>query len=169
MGKEIERKFLLKGNAWQLVTREARGMPVRQGYLCVGPPVAVRVRIAGDKGNVNFKKSALSITRDEFEYPIPVEDAEAMLAGLCEGHVIEKTRYKVPWGGLTWEIDVFSGMNEGLVVAEIELESEDQSFERPEWLGEEVSGDPRYLNTHLSRTPYALWPASLPDGGDLGF
>ena len=169
MGKEIERKFLLKSDALRLVTANTHGTRVRQGYLCVGPPVAVRVRIAGDKAQIKIKKSTLSLTRDEFEYSIPLEDAEAILAGLCEGHVIEKTRYKIPYGGPVWEIDVFGGMNEGLVVAEVELESEGQSFDRPEWLGDEVSGDARYLNTHLSRMPYALWPVAAVSDDDLGF
>ena len=182
MGKEIERKFLVVGERWK---EGATAVRYRQGYLTVGPPVAVRVRIAGVEAFLTIKRSALTIcqnttncdiTRDEFEYPIPIEDAEAMLnarimdghnslsnddklwGGLCEGHPMEKVRYKVAYGGMLWEIDVFEGANEGLVVAEIELSHPDQDFERPPWLGEEVSGDPRYLNTSLSRCPYSRWP-----------
>ena len=115
------------------------------------------MRVAGLEAFLTIKKSTADITRDEFEYPIPIEDAEAMLNGLCEEHPIEKVRYKVTYGGMLWEVDVFEGANEGLVVAEIELSSPDQDFERPPWLGEEVSGDPRYLNTSLSRNPYSRW------------
>ena len=155
MGTEIERKFLVKDDRWRAGASEGRRY--RQGYLVVGPPMAIRVRIAGDKALLNIKKATREIARDEFEYPIPLEDAEAILAGLCEGHIIEKTRYKVPFGGLTWEIDVFEGVNAGLVAAEVELDSETQRFERPAWLGEEVSRDARYLNSSLSRNPYTLW------------
>jgi len=164
MGKEIERKFLVIGKRWK---EGATAVRYRQGYLAVGPPVAVRIRIAGAEAFLTIKKSTLTIceattncdiTRDEFEYPIPIEDAEAMLNGLCEGDPIEKVRYRVTYGGMLWEIDVFEGANEGLVVAEIELSHPDQDFERPPWLGEEVSGDPRYLNTGLSRNPYSQWP-----------
>jgi adenylate cyclase len=176
MGKEIERKFLVIGQRWK---EGATAVRYRQAYLtlcqtptkfAVGPPVAVRIRIAtvcqnttncGPEAFLTIKKSTLDITRDEFEYPIPIEDAEAMLNGLCEGDPIEKVRYKVTYGGMLWEIDVFEGANEGLVVAEIELSHPDQDFERPPWLGEEVSGDPRYLNTSLSRNPYSQWPHSL--------
>ena len=154
MGKEIERKFLVVGERWK---EGATAVRYRQGYLAVGPPVAVRVRVAGLEAFLTIKKSTADITRDEFEYPIPIEDAEAMLNGLCEEHPIEKVRYKVTYGGMLWEVDVFEGANEGLVVAEIELSSPDQDFERPPWLGEEVSGDPRYLNTSLSRNPYSRW------------
>ncbi len=155
MGKEIERKFLVIGERWK---EGATAIRYRQGYLAVGPPVAVRIRIAGVEAFLTIKKSTLDITRDEFEYPIPIEDAEAMLNGLLQGKPIEKIRYKVTYGGMLWEIDVFEGANEGLVVAEIELSHPDQDFERPPWLGEEVSGDPRYLNTSLSRNPYSQWP-----------
>lgn len=156
MGKEIERKFLVVNDAWRRAAKP--GLRTRQGYLHVGPPVAVRARIMGGKATLNVKKSTLDISRDEFEYAIPMEDAEALLARLCEGYIIEKTRYLVDYAGMTWEVDVFEGVNEGLVVAEIELESEDQQFEKPPWAGQEVSGDARYLNTHLSREPYKEWP-----------
>lgn len=153
--KEVERKFLVKDDAWRA---GAQGLSIRQGYLCVGPPVAVRVRIVGNKAQLNIKKATLAVTRDEFEYSIPLEHGETLLRSLCEGHIIEKTRYKVPFGGLTWEVDEFHGANDGLVVAELELHDERQPFAKPPWLGEEVSHDPRYLNTSLSRNPYSQWP-----------
>jgi adenylate cyclase len=161
MGKEIERKFLVIDRRWQ---EGATGVRYRQGYLAVGPPVAVRIRMAGGEAFLNIKKATLDITRDEFEYRIPIEDAEAMLNELCEGLSIDKVRYKIRYGGMLWEIDVFEGANEGLVVAEIELLDPDQGFEHPPWLGEEVSGDPRYLNTSLSRHPYAEWRRAGPGG-----
>jgi CYTH domain-containing protein len=154
MGKEIERKFLVKDLSWK---EGATGTHYRQGYLTVGPPVAVRVRIAGDNAYLNIKKSTLDIAREEFEFPIPLEDAQAILTGLCQGFPIEKTRYKIPVAGMLWEIDVFEGANEGLVIAEIELDDPNQHIDRPPWLGHEVSNDPRYLNTSLSRNPYGQW------------
>ncbi len=155
MGTEIERKFLVKDGAWQAVA--SSGISILQGYICTGPPAAVRVRIAGDTATVNLKRSTSGITREEFEYVIPPDDAAEMLGHLCEGHVIQKRRHTVAFNGSTWEVDVFEGANQGLVVAEIELESEDQSFDKPPWLGDEVSGDPRYLNTSLSLHPYNEW------------
>ena len=166
MGKEIERKFLVRDDTWR-VEADA-GLHCAQGYLCVGPPVAVRVRIMGGKAMLNIKKAVLStggeipgaihaVERDEFEYPIPLDDAEALLAGLCNGYPIEKTRHKFSYGGYVWEIDVFAGENAGLIVAEIELSSADEPFERPSWLAEEVSHDPRYLNSNLSRKPFSQW------------
>ena len=154
MGTEIERKFLVKDDTWR---EGAQGVRCRQGYMAGGPPVAVRVRIMGGVATLNIKKATVDITRDEFEYTIPLEDAEALLAGLCKGYPIEKTRYKVSFEGMLWEIDVFEGANEGLVVAEVELDDVDQYFDKPPWAGEEVSHDPRYLNTQLSRWPFAEW------------
>ena len=148
MGTEIERKFLVTDETWR---RHAQpGQAMRQGYLYVGPPTAIRVRTAGDRAWLNIKKATLAVTRAEFEYPIPLEDAQAILDHLCEGYIIEKTRYKI-------EIDEFHGVNGGLIVAEVELDHEDQPFKKPSWVGEEVSGDPRYLNSHLSRRPYSQW------------
>ena len=154
MGKEIERKFLVKDESWREGTT---GVPYRQGYLAVGPPVAVRVRIAGGKAYLNIKKSTLDTSRDEFEYPIPIEDAQTILSHLCKGFPIEKTRYKIAFADMLWDIDVFEGANHGLIVAEIELADPDQHFERPPWLGQEVSADPRYLNSSLSLNPYSHW------------
>jgi len=155
VGVEIERKFLVAHDGWRGAA--SSGERYRQGYVAVGPPAAVRVRIMGDRAVLNLKKATTDITRDEFEYAIPIEDAEAILERLCSGRVIEKTRYKVPHAGLTWEVDVFEARNAGLVVAEIELESETHEFERPPWLGQEVSGDVRYFNSSLSVTPYTEW------------
>ena len=155
MGTEIERKFLVTGNSWH-----APGVPetpIRQGYMAFGPPTAVRVRIAGEAATINVKTATLAIRRHEFEYAIPIEDAEELLATCCAGHVIEKTRYAVGFSGAQWEVDVFSGVNAGLVVAEIELDREDEPFDLPPWAGAEVSHDPRYLNTHLSQRPFTEW------------
>jgi CYTH domain-containing protein len=154
MGTEIERKFLVTGDGWRA---NASAASCRQGYLAVGPPVAVRVRIMGGKATLNVKKATLDIVRDEFEYEIPGRDAEEILNNLCEGCIIEKTRYRIEFGGKKWEIDEFSGANSGLVVAEIELDSPGEAFLEPPWLGAEVSGDARYLNSTLSRRPYSLW------------
>lgn len=155
MGTEIERKFLVKDDSWR--TPDLARTPIRQGYLAVGPPAAVRVRIAGDKAILNIKSAVINITRLEFEYPVPLDDAREILESVCDGRIVHKTRFLVDHAGMTWEVDVFEGANQGLVVAELELESEDQPFEKPPWLGDEVSGDPRYLNTHLSRHPYTEW------------
>ncbi|MBP8130880.1 MAG: CYTH domain-containing protein [Candidatus Hydrogenedentes bacterium] len=157
MGKEIERKFLIAGDTWRT---GARGVSCRQGYLCVGPPVAVRVRVMGGRATLNIKRATLDITRDEFEYPIPAEDAEALLAGLCQGYLVEKTRYRIAFGGHVWEVDEFHGLNAGLLVAEIELNTPDEPFARPPWVGSEVSGDPRYLNSSLTTRPYCQWSAA---------
>ncbi len=157
MGMEIERKFLVEGDEWR---GKAAGVPMRQGYLVTGPPTSVRVRIAGKDARLNIKKALGGVTdivRHEFEYPVPLADAEAMLELLTEGHCIEKTRYRVDHEGALFEVDVFHGVNEGLIVAEIELKAPDQPFPRPPWLGREVSGDRRYLNSALSVSPFSSW------------
>ena len=138
MATEIERKFLLRDESW----RESAngGTRFRQGYLIGAQRASVRVRIEGEQANLNIKSATLGIQRQEYEYPIPLEEAEELLDTLCEQPQIIKTRYLVPYGKHTWEIDVFSGDNEGLVVAEVELGAEDEAFEHPPWIGEEVSG-----------------------------
>ncbi|TCZ63211.1 CYTH domain-containing protein [Roseicella aquatilis] len=152
MGTEIERKFLVAGDGWR---REAAGpgVPLRQGYLAGGggpeAPV-VRVRLAGPRAFLTIKGPGLT-TRAEFEYPIPVADAEAMLATLCAPPVLEKVRHRVEHAGLVWEVDVFGGHLAGLVLAEVELDSADQAVALPDWVGREVSGDPRYVNSNLAR------------------
>lgn len=154
MGKEIERKFLVAGDEWK---RGATGVAYRQGYLSTVKERTVRVRTVGDKGFLTIKGVTVGVSRSEFEYSIPTEDANAMLNDLCERPLIEKTRYKVRVGNLTWEIDEFFGENKGLVVAEVELQDEHQAFDRPPWAGQEVSGDPRYFNSNLIKTPYTRW------------
>jgi adenylate cyclase len=155
MAKEIERKFLLADTAWRNeIERSERMM---QGYLNDEGPVSVRARIAGPRAWLNIKSRTLGISRDEFEYEIPLSDAERMLDHLTTGPVIDKTRHFVRHGGLLWEIDEFHGENDGLIVAEVELEHVDQPFERPRWLGEEVSHEARYYNVSLVKKPYSQW------------
>jgi len=155
MGTEIERKFLVADGSWRVPGISAT--PIRQAYMAFGPPTAVRVRIAGEAATINVKTATLAIRRKEFEYPIPMADAEELMAACCAGCVVEKIRYAVPYAGAEWEVDVFSGENAGLVVAEIELSHEDQPFDVPPWAGAEVSDEPRYLNTHLSQQPFSKW------------
>jgi adenylate cyclase len=154
MGKEIERKFLLKDDSWRSL---AKGKKYRQGYLNSVKERIVRVRTIDDKGFLTIKGMVTGATRSEFEYDIPADEAEAMLDDLCEKPLIEKNRYKIEFGGLVWEVDEFIGENQGLTMAEVELESEDQSFEKPAWIGEEVTGDPRYFNSNLIQNPYTRW------------
>lgn len=154
MANEIERKFLVAGVAWK---RGATGLHFRQGYLSSVKERTVRVRTEGRRATLTIKGLTTGITRAEFEYSIPVEDADHMLDTLCERPLIEKTRYHVTVGQHLWEIDEFHGENAGLVVAEIELSSADETFQRPEWVTGEVSGDPRYFNANLIRHPYRAW------------
>jgi len=154
MGQEIERKFLVKGTAWKA---QAAGMLYRQGYLSSVKERTVRVRIGGEKAFLTIKGLNKGVTRMEFEYPVPVDDAAAMLDGLCERPLIEKTRYVLPSGGYTWEIDEFHGDNDGLVVAEVELQRADDKPPLPEWVGEEVSSDARYFNSNLVKKPFKTW------------
>ena len=154
MPREIERKFLLKSDTWRSPVRESRAM--RQGYLASGARLSVRVRVAGDEGWLNIKAGGLVASRHEYEYPIPLEEARELLA-LAEGPLIEKTRHFVEHGGMTWEIDEFHGENEGLVVAELELDREDEPFARPPWLGVEVTQLRRYYNVCLVTHPYRAW------------
>jgi adenylate cyclase len=155
MATEIERKFLVKDDSWREDAEP--GVRYRQGYLSSAKSCSIRVRVAGERGYLNIKSATLGVTRTEHEYPIPLSDAEEMLVDLCEGPLIEKTRYRVPHKGHIWEVDVFGGDNEGLVVAEIELDHPDESFELPAWAGEEVSHDPRYYNVCLVEHPYKHW------------
>jgi adenylate cyclase len=161
MGIEIERKYLLKNDNWKALV--AKSGNYKQGYLQTGVEgkenSSVRVRIADDKATLNIKSTGLNVKRLEFEYEIPLHDAEQMLASLCNNKVVEKTRYIVPYGGHTWEIDVFAGDNDGLVVAEVELSDVNEEFEKPDWLAEEVSDDIRYYNSHLLNFPYKMWSA----------
>lgn len=154
MGIEIERKFLLTSTSWKEL---APGTSYRQGYLNSTKERTVRVRTIDDKGFLTIKGLSVGATRIEYEYEIPVVDAKHLLDDLCEKPLIEKNRYKITYGGFVWEVDEFFGENKGLIVAEIELESEDQSFDKPEWVGEEVTGDPRYFNSSLIKEPYSQW------------
>jgi len=154
MAQEIERKFLITGEAWREI---AQGTAYRQGYLSTVKERTVRVRTIDDKGFLTIKGITVGATRAEYEYEIPASDANEMLDDLCEQPIIEKKRYKLPLDGLIWEIDEFDGVNAGLIVAEVELESEDQEFTKPAWIGEEVSNDPRYFNSNLIANPYTTW------------
>jgi len=154
MAKEIERKFLVVGEGWRGL---AEGTVYRQGYLSTVAERTVRVRVAGDKAFLTVKGLSVGAVRAEYEYGIPVPDANEMLDGLCEKPIIEKTRYRIPFEGWVWEVDEFAGANAGLIVAEIELDSETREFARPDWAGEEVTGDTRYFNANLIANPYSTW------------
>jgi len=152
MPSEIERKFLVKGNGWS----QGQGIHIRQGYLNRDKERTVRVRLAGEEAFLTVKGINIGATRAEYEYPIPVSHAEELLK-ICDGPVLEKNRYVVDHNGLIWEVDEFLGENEGLIVAEVELKREDQSFDRPEWVGQEVTDDPRYFNSNLCAHPFSKW------------
>jgi adenylate cyclase len=154
MGTEIERKYLLRNDLWR---EGASGTMYRQGYLNSVKERTVRIRTVGDKAFLTIKGITVGATRAEYEYPIPTDDCNAMLDALAEKPLIEKKRYKIKHGGLIWEIDEFFGDNKGLIVAEVELQSESQSFSKPDWVGEEVSGDPRYFNSNLIKHPFTKW------------
>jgi adenylate cyclase len=155
MATEIERKFLVRSDAWR--DRVESASRITQGYLAADPQVTVRVRLRGDQAYLTIKGEAKGISRSEFEYPIPVGDAAAMLHGLCSLPPVDKVRHLLRVGGHLWELDVFEGANAGLVMAEVELAAEDEDFEVPDWAGEEVTGDPRYYNAYLARHPFTRW------------
>jgi adenylate cyclase len=170
MGIEIERKFLLASDAWR--AQVSRSQRLVQGYLVSAAAVtsgaarsSVRVRIGGDQAWLNIKSSTLGPVRQEYEYEVPLADAEAMLAKLCDG-VVEKIRHYVAHANREFEIDEFFGANDGLVVAELELDAVDEAFERPDWLGLEVSHLPRYYNLNLIAYPYSAWTATEREGLD---
>jgi adenylate cyclase len=155
MATEIEHKFLVANDAWLAgVTHSAE---YKQGYLNSDETSSVRVRIAGEHAWLNIKSATIGTHRLEFEYEIPVTDATEMLILLCHKPLIEKTRYFVPEGHHVWEIDVFTGENVGLIVAEIELSTIGEAFHKPTWLGKEVTEDVRYYNNNLSRYPFSQW------------
>lgn len=155
MGLEIERKFLVKNASWRDAV-EGRDA-ILQGYLTESGSATVRVRVKGERGFLTLKGATSGVTRSEFEYEIPVADARCMIETLSVLPTIDKVRHRVPVGDHVWEVDVFSGENAGLVLAEIELTSEDESFVLPDWAGTEVSGDPRYYNSNLARHPFKRW------------
>jgi len=154
MAQEIERKFLLRTEDWRGL---ARGRAYVQGYLAAGKACSVRVRITENTAALTVKGATGGAVRCEFEYAIPLADARQMLDRLAGKPLIEKTRYTIEHKGFYWEIDEFHGDNQGLIVAEIELEREDQAFDKPAWIGEEVTGDARYYNANLARVPYSAW------------
>ncbi|MFM7470601.1 MAG: CYTH domain-containing protein [Nodosilinea sp. LVE1205-7] len=154
MATEIERKFLLKDDSWR---SGATGLLMRQGYLPTRDRVTVRVRVVGDQAYLTLKGPAQGLMRPEFEYPIPLLDGVTLLETLCQRPLIEKYRYYLPQGEVVWEVDEFLGANQGLVLAELELTTVDQVVELPAWVGQEVTGDPRYLNANLVHYPFNLW------------
>ncbi|VAW69451.1 hypothetical protein MNBD_GAMMA10-1057 [hydrothermal vent metagenome] len=155
MPVEIERKFLLANDDWR--EQVVRSHRIRQGYLGKMDKASVRIRVQGEKANINVKSAELGMRRMEYEYEIPLPEAEQMLEQLCEHPQVDKTRYIVEVGQHTWEIDEFYGDNEGLMVAEIELDREDEKFEKPVWAGKEVTEDPRYYNVNLVCHPFRQW------------
>jgi len=154
MGVEIERKFLVTSDRWRDL---APGALYRQGYIPTQPGRTVRVRVAGDQAFITIKGASEGIARSEFEYPIPIEDANELLDSLCASPLIEKYRHKIDINGLIWEVDEFLGENQGLVIAEVELESADQAIDHPDWIGEDVSHDARYYNSNLVNHPFSRW------------
>ena len=160
MAQEIERKFLVRSDAWRAAAAKAgtAGVRIRQGYLSTTSTRSVRVRTLGERATLNVKGNKVGPRASEFEYSIPFEEAIQMLGELCRRPLIRKTRYDIPEAdGHIWEVDEFHAENAGLVVAEIELSHEDQTFTRPDWVGEEVTDDPRYLNTNLVARPFTTW------------
>lgn len=153
MGREIERKFLLRNDDW----RGAPGRHLRQGYLSRGDGTTVRVRVADPDAWLTIKGPTVGAARDEYEYAIPLADAQELLDRYCLPPLIEKFRHRVEHRGLTWEIDEFLGENAGLVLAEVELDDEHQQVPLPPWVGDEVTGDPRYYNASLSTHPFSRW------------
>jgi adenylate cyclase len=154
MAIEIERKFLIKPGAW---TPRDAGTHIQQGYLSSQNGPTVRVRVEGANATLTVKGPTTGLSRSEFEYPLPLADARQMLDQLCQSSVIDKHRYRERHGRHTWEIDVFHGDNDGLIVAEVELESEDDVLEFPDWVGQEVSSEARYYNSNLLRNPFKNW------------
>jgi adenylate cyclase len=161
MATEIERKFLVKGDEWRRQSQPeaslATGIVYRQGYLSTKKDCSVRVRLVGDRGYLTIKGLTQGFSRAEYEYVIPAEDARDMLDNLCVRPLIDKTRYKIEYAGLTWEVDEFAGENQGLIIAEVELPEENHQIELPAWIDKEVSDDPRYYNVNLIQHPYIQW------------
>ncbi|XTZ10698.1 MAG: CYTH domain-containing protein [cyanobacterium endosymbiont of Rhopalodia yunnanensis] len=151
---EIERKFLVKGDIWR---SWGQGKIYRQGYILTQNETTVRIRIVEDCAFLTFKGKTKGFSREEFEYSIPLEDAEIMLKNLCNHPLIQKIRYRIHLENLVWEVDEFQGENEGLILAEVELSSEDQYFELPAWIGEEITQDLRFYNVNLAKHPYLIW------------
>lgn len=155
MADEIERKFLVKSDAWR--QEIVRTRVIRQGYLANTDECSIRIRVSDADGYISVKSAGLEISRKEYEYAIPLNDAGEMLARFCTGNRIEKTRFNVRHQEHEWEVDVFEGENQGLILAEIELTAVDEKVILPDWIGVEVSGDPSYLNSNLSTEPFSKW------------
>jgi adenylate cyclase len=155
MAQEIERKYLVKNDSWR--DQVFRHVYMRHGYLNDTQQSSVRVRVEGDKAYLNIKSATLGVFRKEYEYPIPVEEANEILTDLASKPLIEKTRHYINYAGHLWELDVFEGDNQGLIVAEVELDHEEEAIELPPWAGEEVSDDPRYYNVCLVKHPFKDW------------
>jgi len=155
MAIEIEKKFLLNQFPTSLVSK---GKDICQGYMVNEKDRVVRIRLFGEKAFLTIKSATYDASRNEYEYPIPKQDAQQMLSLFCEDPLIEKTRFQVMYKGFEWVIDRFKGSNHGLIVAEIELDAIDQPFEKPDWIGKEVTHDPRYFNSNLIKAPYSTWP-----------
>jgi len=153
MHLEIERKFLVKNNVFPRIN----GTSIQQGFISTDKERLVRIRVKGDEAFLTIKGNAHTLSRPEFEYPIPMQDAEYLLENLCTQPLIEKTRYVTKHGKMKWEIDEFKGENKGLVIAEVEMENEDQQIDLPAWVTVEVTGDPKYYNANLIRYPYSSW------------
>jgi CYTH domain-containing protein len=162
-GMEIERKFLVKKKE-DFKSKASSSSRIRQGYLVSGRGCSVRVRIRDDRGYLTIKGPSRNggLTRYEFEKEITFEEAEQLMQ-LCEPGIIDKTRYLVPYGNHVFEVDEFYGDNEGLVMAEVELKSEDEPFEKPSFIGQEVTGDRRFYNSHMRQFPFAIWGGTLPE------
>jgi CYTH domain-containing protein len=155
MALEIEHKYLIRRDLWYAIHKPA-GIKIRQGYLLSDEGKTVRVRIAGDNAFLTIKGPSINASRAEYEYPVPAGDAEELLQ-LCTIPIIEKVRYRMEYAGKMWEVDEFFGENEGLILAEIELSFPDESYHKPAWAGEEVTGDPRYYNSCLAANPFSGW------------
>ena len=154
MANEIERKFLVRPRNWSQLGPWA---VIRQGYLSTDNERTVRVRTYGDRGYITIKGITSGISRKEYEYEIPVADADELLDNLCRRPLVEKTRYRIPFGGHIFEVDEFTGDNRGLTVAEVELKTAGEPVELPDWIEREVSGDPRYFNSNLAQHPFTTW------------
>jgi CYTH domain-containing protein len=157
-GTEIERKFLVSSHGWR---RGVQGAFCRQGYIVACDDHVVRVRVLGEKAYLTIKGRKTGLSCPEYEYPLPLADAQDMLERICLRPFIEKNRYTLDFNGVVWEIDEFVGENKGLVVAEVELEQEHQVIELPAWVGREVSYDPKYWNINLMKYPYSRWPEGM--------
>jgi adenylate cyclase len=156
--REIERKFLISGDGWR---KGAKGIFCRQGYLVACDDLVVRVRLLGEKAYLTIKGQKTGLSCPEYEYPMPFADAKDMLERICLRPFIEKIRHTLDFKGRTWEIDEFAGGNKGLVIAEVELEHEHQAVELPDWVGREVSYDPKYWNVNLIKHPYGSWSPEM--------